>query len=872
MAEIQIPNVRQESTVLLPTRLKDNGVTVNWSSLANIKAYMYSDAQRVIAGKCTVEVDSENSAVLNVTYPATRPQYLGVNSLLVRCKYQGREKTYDVPVLNFVERTADADGVTVLDDPVVNVTLEVNEVSTSLLDGAIAAALDAAIKAEEAAEEAQRIIDEGRGPEGKSAYQVAVDNGFEGTEEEWLESLKGEDGKTPGWDDFSAEDKAAIIAEADAALQPALDSKQNVIQDLTTIRSGAAAGAEASSRPYDSQNPNGMGYLVLEKDKTFAEQVTAANTIYEIRYEFDLNNASVTIPAGCELKFNGGKIDNGTIVVSDTIVDARPVAGFGSGIVVSGVFQNQAVFPEWFGAVGDGQTNDRDAIQKALDVSDNVVGIPGKVYAVATPDPYKHCLTIKRDNQHLVINLKNTDVYDSLDYRGRAVIFCDGKNGFYFRGSITSINDSIPVSASPGITLEWARGGILCYGNCSNFDIELSCANLYSGIASGAFNDQDYIYRNGTTGVSNGRFIVKANRIAYPVAINYGNNNQIDVTGENMHRCVYICGDYNRIVARGKNYLGAAAPAHVILLANFIEDNGNVVLKASNYNDVTYKELEGETNFLSEGSMFAYQVVSTSSNPPDYTHIDYGFIGNTFNAYCVNNSNRSSITSYLFLSPASTWTYDKVVRFDFTLNIYGDATNYVFRGVEFAVAGLLNNIVVNNYTPQKVRFNIADDKSDSLYQIFGNQFCFTKQLSGRLVASGNNVECQVSGASEIVGDVYVHALNPTITITTDYNHKHVHLDSWDYYPAASFRRATPTASQVGVSYFETSTNRPNFWTGSKWVEADGTTGGTRRNGTTAQRPASANISVGFIYFDTDLGKMIVWNGTAWVNMDGTALT
>lgn len=30
-----------------------------------------------------------------------------------------------------------------------------------------------------------------RGPDGRSAYQVAVDNGFEGTEEEWLESLKG---------------------------------------------------------------------------------------------------------------------------------------------------------------------------------------------------------------------------------------------------------------------------------------------------------------------------------------------------------------------------------------------------------------------------------------------------------------------------------------------------------------------------------------------------------------------------------------------------------------------------------------------------------------------------------------------------------
>jgi hypothetical protein len=33
------------------------------------------------------------------------------------------------------------------------------------------------------------------GTNGKSAYEIALDNGFEGTEAEWLESLKGEDGK-----------------------------------------------------------------------------------------------------------------------------------------------------------------------------------------------------------------------------------------------------------------------------------------------------------------------------------------------------------------------------------------------------------------------------------------------------------------------------------------------------------------------------------------------------------------------------------------------------------------------------------------------------------------------------------------------------
>lgn len=35
-----------------------------------------------------------------------------------------------------------------------------------------------------------------KGDDGKSAYQIALDNGFVGTEAEWLASLKGESGVT----------------------------------------------------------------------------------------------------------------------------------------------------------------------------------------------------------------------------------------------------------------------------------------------------------------------------------------------------------------------------------------------------------------------------------------------------------------------------------------------------------------------------------------------------------------------------------------------------------------------------------------------------------------------------------------------------
>lgn len=46
------------------------------------------------------------------------------------------------------------------------------------------------------------------GKDGDSAYQIAVNHGFEGSEEEWLESLKGKDGYTPekGIDYFTPAD------------------------------------------------------------------------------------------------------------------------------------------------------------------------------------------------------------------------------------------------------------------------------------------------------------------------------------------------------------------------------------------------------------------------------------------------------------------------------------------------------------------------------------------------------------------------------------------------------------------------------------------------------------------------------------------
>jgi len=198
MSTITLKNVRACSDITMKVRLKDNGVAVDWSGLTDIKALVYSDVQKAVAGRCAVSVDSEDHTVLVCLYAATKPQYLGVNSIVVRAKYMGREKTYDKQAVNIVARTAELEGEqVVLEDPEVTVDIEVTEVDSSILDNAIAAAFDAADRAEAAAAAAEQMVDIHTGPAGKSAYEVAVDEGYTGTEEQWLASLKGETGDTP---------------------------------------------------------------------------------------------------------------------------------------------------------------------------------------------------------------------------------------------------------------------------------------------------------------------------------------------------------------------------------------------------------------------------------------------------------------------------------------------------------------------------------------------------------------------------------------------------------------------------------------------------------------------------------------------------
>lgn len=146
---------------------------------------------------------------------------------------------------------------------------------------------------------------------------------------------------------------------------PEIDEKLSAtgVLEQTITNPGDIAAVDGklqfADREYDAENPDGLGYKILRKDATFAEQVTDTNTIYEIRYDFDLNNASVSIPAGCVLKFNGGKISNGEVAGADTQIDADICQIF-NGVSFIGTWNVEQAPVEWCGTKVD-DADDRSA-------------------------------------------------------------------------------------------------------------------------------------------------------------------------------------------------------------------------------------------------------------------------------------------------------------------------------------------------------------------------------------------------------------------------------------------------------------------------------------------------------------------------------
>lgn len=207
-------------------------------------------------------------------------------------------------------------------------------------------------------------------------------------------------GGTTSNDVYPVTSTQAVYDENNRRLSDFVFDKNNVVNDLTTGGAGKALSAEMGKtiantinniKPVvingnvanaadeeditsednllklkDRTSLNGMGYIILRKGKSFKEQLIQSNTIYEIRYDFDLDGETVEIPENCMLEFQGGSLINGVIVFNNTKLYGFPKIYCNYSGSIKG-----DINVLWFGVDNEGVEGVSDALQTIIDTFSN---------------------------------------------------------------------------------------------------------------------------------------------------------------------------------------------------------------------------------------------------------------------------------------------------------------------------------------------------------------------------------------------------------------------------------------------------------------------------------------------------------------------
>ena len=191
----------------------NNDITVRWTITTNgaaesLEGRKLSIILRNYISKCIINEYSVSGNTITFVYPATAQRALGEYIVELIDTTDG---TRSVDMCNAFELVAHTEQQNGADDS--NFVTEPVELTSDMQFGY----------------------------DGKSAYEVAVRNGFAGSETEWLASLKGDKGDAFRYEDFTPEQVSALMA-------PATEAAAEVTRRLETLTSTEAALAEAEAQ------------------------------------------------------------------------------------------------------------------------------------------------------------------------------------------------------------------------------------------------------------------------------------------------------------------------------------------------------------------------------------------------------------------------------------------------------------------------------------------------------------------------------------------------------------------------------------------------------------------------------------------------
>lgn len=679
---------------------------------------------------------------------------------------------------------------------------------------------------------------------------------------------------------------------------------------------------------------NGMGYVILRKNKSFAEQVTQANTIYEIRYDFDLNGAEITVPENCVLKFNGGSFKNGTINGNLYNIDAQRYKIF-ENINIKGTAKlNNYYLIDWWVKTPQYEFKENNPIDNYEDIqsafnsgAENFIFSSDRYYYIKKTLLINGEINLFSDVEHKHFDgndrahrkeppcLYSNEIVTLIEYKYKSNTY----KGTIYIGSINLVCNkpfsNLSEKDTPILyihadqnTVNTGVWGVVIKCNIKAKDLVIDLKNEYPDIYEQSVN----IYAPNYTGLmikadyANFSYIKICSYICmtyYGIIIPKAENNHwiTDVTIEGDTRCVI-----------GGKFIGGGNPVRIF----GSHQPENALAKADEVRKVgyfsgDYIQLYGyiwdinQTTFPESGNCPRYPVEILNTGG-DYNN---PLIGNTILSPTIRfiknadlNFRNVSIKA-LFLDNLLNYVgsplFTNVIKnFSLKLNnidyteypqIYN--TRYLF-GVypwmidRYGLCKSLGNIAYiigqsDEKIPYKLHFELNSigytDKRELIIKYSSSSFYINIQTKNGKVLVNDTYDLSSSYYANSYFSIILPSEGTNFIVDIETKIK-LHKGQYIFLPLIKipndksvFCNKTNISDIKGDFIYDTATNKAGWWNGKYWADINGYNIDYNVKGTTANRPTLKSTDDGFEYYDTTLKKKIIWNGTEWTNIDGTNL-
>ena len=644
------------------------------------------------------------------------------------------------------------------------------------------------------------------------------------------------------------------------------DEEDITVTDANTL--------QFKDKEYNPYNYSGMGRVYLRKHIVNGTNVLAQhminkpNTIYVIQYDYCLAEQTIEIPENCVLQFDGGSLRNGVLVGNETRINAGLVKIFDLSIDITDKWIVNESYPEWFGAKGDGITDDSLFIQKSID-SFNVTSLTSKQYFLSEHNDKNYILrvgsfkTLKglyasasvNDSQFqiitdlkketTVITFGNYSIIEHLGIRNRTqntvedrkTLITSAIGSTELKNNHIQFKDIVVSGFHYGFHID---GWLVTYEKCDTHN----CYIGFNTFAGDDINNTSNTFIN-CWGHTSDSYAFEITYLFYSSFINcvgeYSGYTE-NVTTWKFNKVWGIsllsCGMEHGVRVIEIDF------AHDINIINglFMLDTGGTGI--TNITDETFSKAFVFKNCMGVKFDNCYMASSFSGfpRPSDLIYLDYTN-GNYTNFICIEwectTGNFLQLTSYV------------------TYNGLANASNIKFNGKCY-IHG------------EKFPTNIRDTFFGHLFYKTDNDTLYCYRRGRWLPITSvpiSTEEDHLSNYGNREGDININKETYQLEFFVNGKWKEV---SKSRYGVVNGRPdySNSNRDRKGSLYYDYEIKKPLWWHDDLgWIDSNGYKG-LRGVGSSYGRPNMGSESVGYQFYDTTLNKPIWWTGEKWVDATG----